>query len=607
MARQTLIELLAPARNGDVARAAIDCGADAIYMGGPSLGARRAAANSVEEIAAVVDYAHRFDVKVYVTLNTLLREEELREAEALARQLIDVGVDAFIVQDMAWLRMGLPVELHASTQTFNASVESVAFLAECGVSRVVLERNLSLADVEQIAREVDVELEAFVHGALCVGYSGRCFLSRSMGPRSGNRGDCMQACRLSYDLEDGGGRRLMRGKHLLSVCDLDLSQRVGQLLDAGISSFKIEGRLKDEAYVRNVVSHYRHLIDRELAKRPALRRSSAGRSVVDFSSDLSKTFSRSGGEYLFDGRRAGVAEFGTPKAMGERLGRISAVRGNRIVVGDLKSRVVAGDGLCYMSREGLVGTNVNGVEGDALLLNRADGVRVGTEIYRNYDHAWLRALSRARLRRAVEVRVSVEASAEGLSARFVEVRGEVVERHIRRELPEAENRDSALKNICEALSKSGTTMFDIVEVCFPSDGFVPFVPTSELSALRREALDELTRRAAARVPERRLFVENLAAVGPREVGDEANVINSVAEQFYRDHGAERVERGRELLDNFEGVTVMTTRYCLRREMGECLREGSSLRGPLFLTHGHHRYELRFDCAQCEMSLLCVGH
>ncbi len=604
MARQTYIELLAPARNGDVARAAIDCGADAIYMGGPALGARHAAANSVEEIAAVVDYAHRFDVKVYVTLNTLLHEEELSEAKALACRLIDVGVDAFIVQDMAWLRMGLPVELHASTQTFNASVDGVAFFAECGLSRVVLERNLSLAEIGDISRAVDVELETFVHGALCVGYSGRCFLSRSMGPRSGNRGDCMQACRLSYDLEDGSGRRLLRGKHLLSVCDLDLSQRVGVLIDAGVCSFKIEGRLKDEAYVRNVVSYYRRTIDRELSLRPHLRRSSSGRSVVDFTPDLSKTFSRSGGEYLFDGRRAGVAEFDTPKAMGERLGRVAAVRGNRILIGELKTKVVAGDGLCYMTSGGLVGTNVNGVEGDMVVLNKADGVRVGCEIYRNYDHAWLRSLSRARLRRAVEVRVSVDASAEGLSVRFVEERGEVVERYLRRPLPEAENREAALKNMREALSKSGTTMFDVVGVEFSDEGFVPFIPTSELTALRREALEELTARAARRLPERRPFVENHSAVGPRVVGDGENVINSLAEQFYRDHGAESVERGRELREEFEDVCVMTTRYCLRREMGECLRDGSKLRGPLYLTHGHHRYELHFDCARCEMSLIC---
>ena len=423
MARQPHIELLAPARNEEVARTAIDCGADAVYIGGPAMGARRAAANSVEEIARVVEYAHRFGVRVYVTMNTLLYDSELAEAEALARKLAEVGVDALIVQDMAYLRMGLPIELHASTQTFNASSEQVAFLADCGLKRVVLERNLSLADIRTIADQNDVELEVFVHGAVCVGYSGRCFLSRSMSSRSGNRGDCMQACRLSWDLEDASGRKLFREKHLLSVCDMDLSGRIGELLDAGVCSFKIEGRLKDETYVRNVVSYYRQAIDRELQSRPHLSRSSVGLSKVDFVADLRKTFSRRGGEYFFDGVRRGVAEFDTPKAMGERLGRVAAVRGSKIRIDGPKTKIVAGDGLCYMTPNGLIGTNVNGVEGDMVVLNRAEGLRVGVEVFRNYDHSALRLISRARLRRAIPATAHVVASPEGLSVRYCECRG----------------------------------------------------------------------------------------------------------------------------------------------------------------------------------------
>ena len=249
------IELLAPARDLRSARAAIDCGADAVYMGGPRFGARQAAGNSVADIAAVAEYARRFGVRVYVTLNTLLFDDELADAERIARQVVEAGADALIVQDMAYLEMELEgVELHASTQTFNASPEKAAFLADCGFSRVILERNLSLEEIRRIRAATDVELECFVHGAICVCYSGRCYMSRTMSPRSGNRGDCMQACRLPYDLLDAGGNVLIAGKHLLSVQDMDLSGRLSDLLDAGVTSFKIEGRLKDEAYVRNVVA-----------------------------------------------------------------------------------------------------------------------------------------------------------------------------------------------------------------------------------------------------------------------------------------------------------------------------------------------------------------
>ena len=303
------IELLAPARDLRSARAAIDCGADAVYMGGPRFGARQAAGNSVADIAAVAEYARRFGVRVYVTLNTLLFDDELADAERIARQVVEAGADALIVQDMAYLEMELEgVELHASTQTFNASPEKAAFLADCGFSRVILERNLSLEEIRRIRAATDVELECFVHGAICVCYSGRCYMSRTMSPRSGNRGDCMQACRLPYDLLDAAGNVLMAGKHLLSVRDMDLSGRLGDLLDAGVTSFKIEGRLKDEAYVRNVVAWYRTRLDREIAARPGLVRASEGQSDPGFEPDLARTFSRGRTEYFFDGRRAGYSE-----------------------------------------------------------------------------------------------------------------------------------------------------------------------------------------------------------------------------------------------------------------------------------------------------------
>ena len=412
------IELLAPARDLRSARAAIDCGADAVYMGGPRFGARQAAGNSVADIAAVAEYARRFGVRVYVTLNTLLFDDELADAERIARQVVEAGADALIVQDMAYLEMELEgVELHASTQTFNASPEKAAFLADCGFSRVILERNLSLEEIRRIRAATDVELECFVHGAICVCYSGRCYMSRTMSPRSGNRGDCMQACRLPYDLLDAAGNVLMAGKHLLSVRDMDLSGRLGDLLDAGVTSFKIEGRLKDEAYVRNVVAWYRTRLDREIAARPGLVRASEGQSDPGFEPDLARTFSRGRTEYFFDGRRAGVSTPDTPKAVGGFVCRV-ARSGPGWFEPQGGEAFAPGDGICFMYGGRLAGTNVNGTEGGRVQLNKEWKLLAGTEIYRNYDRRFSARLEGARARRSVRVSVTVSFDEGAVSAEF---------------------------------------------------------------------------------------------------------------------------------------------------------------------------------------------
>ncbi|MDE7070138.1 MAG: U32 family peptidase, partial [Alistipes sp.] len=342
------IELLAPARDFEAAVAAVDYGADALYMGGARFGARHAAGNSAETIARVAEYAHQYGVRVHATLNTLLYDDELEAAERQARELIAAGVDALIVQDQAFRRMNLPVELHASTQMCNRTPEQARFLERCGYARVILERALSLDEIRAVRAACGVELECFVHGAICVGYSGRCFLSRSMSERSGNRGACSQPCRLPYDLKDAGGRTILGGRHLLSVRDLNLSARLGELIDAGISSFKIEGRLKDVGYIKNVVAHYRREIDRALLERPRLRRASDGESVPDFRPDPAKSFTRGESEYFFGGRRRGVASFDTPKAVGQPLGRVSQV-GRGWFRLEKPADLAPGDGLCFLT------------------------------------------------------------------------------------------------------------------------------------------------------------------------------------------------------------------------------------------------------------------
>ncbi|MBR5820280.1 MAG: U32 family peptidase, partial [Alistipes sp.] len=344
------IELLAPAKDYEAAVAAVEYGADALYIGGSRFGARQAATNTIDEVARVVAYAHRFGVKVYATMNTLVWDSELEEAEKEARALLQAGVDALIVQDMAYCRMGLNCELHASTQVQVRTPELARFLAEAGFARVILERALSLEEIRAICRETPAEVECFVHGAICVGYSGRCFLSRSMSPRSGNRGGCSQPCRLKWNLTDGKGKSYLKEKHLLSVLDLSLKKRVGELLDAGVTSFKIEGRLKDTDYIKNVVAAYRAALDAELKLRPELVRASVGESVTEFRPDTAKSFTRGESEYYLDGKQRGVASFDTPKAVGEYVGRIvdKSRRGWRIE-GD--KPLTAGDGICLMTSE----------------------------------------------------------------------------------------------------------------------------------------------------------------------------------------------------------------------------------------------------------------
>ena len=378
------IELLAPAKDYQSAIDAIDCGADAVYIGAGRFGARYAATNSIEDIALAVKYAHRFGAKVYVTLNTLLYNDELAAAKAQAEELVAAGVDALIVQDMAYCRMGLKVPLHASTQTACSTTEQVRFFEDVGFERAILERNLSAAEIVQIRGGSSIELEAFIHGAICVCHSGRCYLSRSTSERSGNRGQCSQPCRLPYDLTDGNGNIYIKGKHLLSVCDLDLSQHIGQMIDAGVNSFKIEGRLKDRVYLRNIVSHYRRLLDEQIAMRGDCCRASVGTSQIAFEPNPAKSFTRGGGTYLFDGKRAGVASFDTPKALGERIGRVTKVARGSFML-DSNVALANGDGICFIANGEAVGTNINTVNGSWITPNRIDGIAVGTELFRNYD------------------------------------------------------------------------------------------------------------------------------------------------------------------------------------------------------------------------------
>lgn len=595
------VELLAPAKDYASAVAAVDYGADAVYIGGARFGARHAAGNSAEEIARVAEYAHRYGVRVHATLNTLLRDDELPAAERQARELIAAGVDALIVQDMALRRMELPVELHASTQMFNATPAQARFLGEAGFARVILERALSLEEIRAICAATAAEVECFVHGAICVGYSGRCFLSRSLSGRSGNRGDCSQPCRLAWDLTDGRGRRYLKGKHLLSVRDLDLSARLGELLDAGVRSFKIEGRLKEVDYIRNVVAYYRRAVDGALAERPHLVRASVGESVPDFEPDPRKSFTRGGTEYFFSGRQRGVASFDTPKAVGEYAGRVAQVgRADFRLEGGVALR--PGDGICMVTPQGTAGTYVNAAEEDRIVPNRMEGVIPGAQVFRNYDRLFSQQVARSRTRRVIAARVEVEVTAEGVRMTAVDCEGTTAraERAVRCEA--AKNPAANEAAIAAQAARSGDTIFAVRQVGV--HGAERFVPASVVAELRRECLAELLRRRTARKPERRLPAEDRAARYPSgRVAAEENATNRLAEAFYRDHGVREIEAPLELAASTAGRRVMRSAYCIRRELGECLRGRPRLAEPLYIERGAARYRLAFDCDRCEMSLI----
>ncbi len=604
------LELLAPAKNFESGRAALLCGADALYVGAPKFGARAAAGVSAEEIGRLCELAHRFGARVFVTMNTLLYEQELVEAERMAARMWQIGADALIVQDMAFLRMDLPpIDLHASTQMCTTTPEQVRFLADVGFSRVVLERALTLQEIEKLSRAADVEIEAFIHGALCVSYSGRCYMSRTMSARSGNRGDCSQACRLPYDLLDERMQPLVRNRHLLSLQDMNATERLEAMIDAGVTSFKIEGRLKDENYVRNVVGWYRRRMDEIIAQRPDLCRASEGVSTFEFEPNPAKSFSRGGISYFLDGARRGVASFDTPKAFGEPLGQVGAVRRDSFQLQRAAGQGVqlsAGDGLCFVTAAGEPsGTNVNRIEGDWIWPNRMEGIRSGVELYRNYDHRYVTALSRSRLRRAVPTTASVRLTASEIELTLSDGTVQVtVSRSGDFEL--AQQPDRALATIRTQLSKTGETIFDLTDVKVLGDE-VRFVPVSVLNELRREAFQRLDTERLKHYRRRQRLPEDPNVRFPKTVleGDE-NVVNSLAERFYRDHGVTRIEPGYDLRSDLKGVDVMRMRYCIRRELGMCLRDKPDYTGKLYLRHGTFLYELRFDCARCMMTVHYCG-
>lgn len=608
----TPLELLAPARDAETAITAITAGADAVYIGASSHGARRAAANSVAEIGRVVDFAHRFNAKVYATVNTLVYDSELSEVERLVGELYRAGVDALIVQDMALLRMDLPpIELHASTQCDIRDAAKARFLTDVGFSRLVLARELSLDEIARIHEAVpDTPLEAFIHGALCVSYSGDCRASFASTARSANRGECAQICRLPFDLIDGRGNAIVRGKHLLSLRDLNRSGAIGEMAAAGVSSFKIEGRLKDEAYVKNTVGAYSRILDRLVSESDGrFVRQSVGAVRLGFNPSLDKSFNRGFTPYFLTGKAPakGIASISSPKATGTKVGVVTDCK-PKVITARLDTKLSNGDGLGYFTPAGIfAGFRLNRVEGNRLFPASPQSIPAGTPLYRNRDKEFDDVISAAKTTRTISVdmvlrtvgsdRIALEMNDErGCSASVIMDVPELQEAVTPQEGPRR-----------RILDKLGGTVYRSGRIVDLAGKL--FIPASSLATLRRdcvEALDSAARatyRYSYRLPEK----PDAALPQGERLTVHDNVANRLAREFYESHGAVDIAPAIEVArpeDKSTDAPVMTTRYCLRRELGKCLREksGKDWTGPLTLVNGNTRLRVEFDCKACRMNL-----
>jgi len=599
-------ELLAPARDLECGRAAIDCGADAVYLGAARFGAREAAGNSLEEIAALAAYAHRYWARVYVTLNTLLSDQELPAAVRLAHEVYDAGADALIIQDVGLLECDLPpIPLVASTQMHNHTPERIAFLERVGFRRAILARELTLDEIRAVRRAAPaIELECFVHGALCVSYSGQCYLSLALGGRSGNRGQCAQPCRKPYRLLDARGRSVAERRHLLSLRDLSLSAELPELLAAGVTSFKIEGRLKDRAYVANAVAHYRARLDASLPGF-GLRRSSSGTADPGFSPDPRKTFNRDFTRYFLHGRTEKIGRPATPKMVGEEVGSVTGVRGAEVTVAS-RLALHPGDGLCFFEPGGeLRGTSVNAVRGRTVTLRDARGIRPGLSLFRNHDHVFLTAIRSARSQRRLAVALTLRGGPEGVSLLLRDEDGVETEHRHTASLETARDPQAALATIRRQLAKTGQSIYACGGVAVELSP-VPFLPVSLLNGLRREGLELLTAERLRRRP-RAVggAVRNDVPFPEEELTPLGNVVNARAAAFYRRHGVRRIEPAAESGPGLAGQPVMTTRYCLLHQLDLCHRSAADERllQPLVLVDDEgHRLRLEIDCARCRMEI-----
>jgi putative protease len=601
------LELLAPAKNLIFGLEAVNHGADAVYIGGPAFGARAAAGNSIADIEALAAHAHRYRARVLVALNTILRDDELEQARRIAWQVYEAGADALIIQDMGLLELDLPpIQLHASTQTDNRTVEKVRFLEQVGFSQIVLARELSLDEIRAIAAQTRATLEFFVHGALCVSYSGQCTISHAFTGRSANRGECAQMCRLPYTLEDAGGGIVARDRHLLSLKDNDQSANLRDLIDAGIRSFKIEGRLKDLSYVKNVTAHYRRLLDSIMAESPQYRPASSGRCIFTFEPRPEKTFNRGATDYFVQGRRDDIAAFDTPKFAGEPVGEVAAVGPNWLEVSG-EAPFHNGDGLSWFDEhQELAGLRVNRAEGRRLFVTALPpGLARGTRLYRNHDQEFERLLEKKSAERRIGVRLKLAETADGFVLSVTDEDGIAIDASMIQPHEPAQNAERALAALRENLAKLGNTIYEALSVELEL-AQPPFIPTAAINALRRDAVAQLdaARARAYQRPPRVAAAEPPVPYPGDELSYLGNVFNRKAREFYEKHGVKVIAEAFETGSETGEVSLMITRHCLRYSFDLCPKQHKGIRpDPMTLMQGKEKLTLRFDCKRCEMHVM----
>jgi putative protease len=621
------LELLSPARTTEIGREAILHGADAVYIGGPGFGARHNACNEVSEIAKLVAFAHRYRARIFVTLNTILHDTELEPARRLVHELWDAGVDALIVQDMGLLELDIPpIELHASTQCDIRSVEKAKFLAESGFSQIVLARELTIEQIAAVRDAVPAgtTIEHFIHGALCVAFSGQCNISHAHTGRSANRGDCSQACRLPYTLQDAQGRVVAFEKHLLSMKDNNQSANLAALVAAGVRSFKIEGRYKDASYVKNITGHYRLLLDELVEAQPEFSRASSGNTQLLFAPDPDKTFHRGSTDYFSTGRKIDIGAFDTPTFVGLPLGTVTRIGRDSFEV-EAQKPLANGDGLNYMHKREVVGVQANRAErigeGEEGALWRVwpnepvgslAGLKPGTAISRNRDHAWEQALLKKSAERRIAVWAQFAETDEGFVLTLNDEDGFAATAAVAFEKQAAQNAEKAEATLREHLSKFGASDFALQELTL-SCSQPWFVPASVANALRREAADQLME---ARVkgwprPLRRAAVEPPVPYPEETLSFLANVYNEAARDFYAKHGVKLIAAAYEAHEEAGEVPLMITKHCLRFSFNLCPKQAKGVKGvqgqvraePMTLINGSERLTLKFDCKPCEMHVI----
>ncbi len=603
----TKLELLSPAKDLKIGITAINFGADAVYIGAEKFGARASAANSIADIEQLIKYAHKYYAKVYATVNTIFNDREAESVRDLIYRLYNIGADALIIQDMGILEMDIPsIPLFASTQTNNYELERIKFLESVGISRVILARELSLGQIREIRDNTNVELESFVYGALCVSLSGQCYISQSACSRSANRGQCSQICRHKFNLSDQQGNLIITNKHLLSLKDLNLENYIADLVNAGISSFKIEGRLKDINYVKNMTAYFRNKIDIFLNHSDKYLKSSSGYTELDFVPNIESTFNRTFTNYFIDDSPEKMANIETPKYVGKYIGSVIKCEPNRLIL-DTEIQINNGDGLSYFTKNNeLKGFRVNrAIENTILLLDNIDTLPVGTKLYRNQDIEFENALNSSKSNRKITANISISENPDKINFSISDENNNTALIEIANNYIIADNKDKAQFNLKKQLSKSGNSIYRIKNINNNIEN-IYFIPISELNNIRRELILKLDLERERNRPLIEINKGNLPiSLMGKTLDYKSNIMNCYAKKFYEKLGAEVIELSPELTHNYTDKILMNTRYCIKRELGQCPKSNSesTLGKTLYLEDDSNKYILEFDCKICFMKVI----